>query len=360
MESFSHQTGSGQDYAGHGMVANTKYCFVMDGHGTDACIQFLRTIDMDAIALAPSPPLAVQDLILKHKQNLWKSGSTFILARIVDHVMLEIFHVGDSKAQVFINKDLIHETVDHVFSNPAEIERTRNTVKISDTKAPFPISSTEIDYVDSPVGHFDNGESLVPSQSFGHNEITGLLPGHFTITIHPLDHVRVVCGSDGFWDMLPTDVMTLSAKLLADQSVDCWNQDWIYKGSKTSYGGNIDDVSVAILDNFNDVLVPPSLCIPYSLPCFTESHLRFALTDVVPIRKIDHVGTSFFVHLPPMTVGNCEFMRNVRDKNVKLYYHDDWFWHLKISIHHPILFEIENIDEQYSFHKINMFLLTLK
>ena len=357
MESFSRQTGSGQDYAGHGMVANTKYCFVMDGHGTDACIEFLRTIDMDAIAIAPSPPLAVQELILKKNANFWKSGSTFILARM-DHDTLEIFHVGDSRAQVFINQVMIHETEDHVFSNPAEIVRTRDFVRIQPTKAPFPISATEIDYIDSNVGHFD-GESLVPSQSFGHNEVTGLLPSHFSRTIHPLDHVRIVCGSDGFWDMLPTD-MTLSAKQLADQSVDRWRQSWIYKGTKTSYGGNIDDVSVAILDNFNDMIVPPVLCIPYSLPCFGESHLRFALKDFLPIRKIDHVGTSFFVHIMPMKVGDCLFMRNVRDKNVKLYYHDEWFWHLKLSIHHPILFDINNIDEQYSFHKINQFLLSLK
>jgi hypothetical protein len=224
---------------------------------------------------------------------------------------------------------MVHETEDHTFQNPKEIERTKGMVHIQPSKAPFPISDTVIEYVDSAIGHFSNGESLVPSQSLGHNGITGLEPGHYTLTFDIFDNIRVVCGSDGFWDMLPPTVG--KAKELAEEAVRRWNQEWIYGKHKTTYGGNIDDVSVAILDN--TVAIPPSVCIPYSLSCFQEQHVRLAFP--LPIRKVDEVIVGnhklFFLHLHFLE--DTSLLRNIRDKPVKLYYHDDWFWHLKLRGH---------------------------
>jgi hypothetical protein len=257
-------------------------------------------------------------------KNFYKSGATFVLARICGD-KLEVFHVGDAKAQVFLNGTMVHETLDHTFDNPAEIART--TARIQSTKAPFPINDTEVQLVDSPVGHFTNGEAFVPSQALGHNGVSGLEPGHYTLNFDIFDKLRVVCGTDGFWDMLPPT--NGKAKDLCEEAVRRWKQLWKFGNVFTNYD-SIDDVSVAVLDN--TFAAPPSVCIPYSLNCFDESHVRLAFP--FPIRRIDQVvigdHKAFFLHFHIIADELRELLRNIRDRNVKLYYHDQWFWHLKL------------------------------
>jgi hypothetical protein len=238
---------------------------------------------------------------------------------------LEVFHVGDAKARVFLNGTMVHETLDHTFDNPAEIART--TARIQHTKAPFPVSDTEVQLVDSPVGYFSNGEAFVPSQALGHNGVSGLEPGHYTLNFDMFDIVRVVCGTDGFWDMLPPTHGT--AQELCEEAVRRWKQLWTFGNVRTSYD-SIDDVSVAILDNTYSA--PPSVCIPYSLNCFNESHVRLAFP--FDIRRIDEVvigdHKAFFLHFNIIGDELRTLLRNIRDRPVKLYYHDQWFWHLKL------------------------------
>jgi serine/threonine protein phosphatase PrpC len=325
MDSFTIQSGSGQDYSGHATFRDTSYIFVFDGHGCDDCIDYIRTLDMNHYALTECPPKAIEAAF--EGKNFYKSGATFVLARITNN-KLEVFHVGDAKAQVFLNGTLVHETLDHTFENPAEIERTKSFVHIRPTKAPFPVSDTEVQMVDSSVGHFDNGEAFVPSQALGHNGCSGLEPGHYTLDFDMFDKLRVVCGSDGFWDMLPPT--TGVAQALAEEGVRRWKQLWTFGNVRTTYGDSIDDVSVAVLDT--TCCAPPSICIPYSLNCFTEEHVRLAFP--FQIRKFDEaiVGDHkvFFLHFNYMTDELREFLKNVRDRTVKLYYHDEWFWHLKL------------------------------
>lgn len=353
MDSFTIQSGSGQDYSGHATFRDTSYIFVFDGHGRDDCIDFIRTLDMNHYALTECPPKAIEAAFAG--KNFYKSGATFVLARISAN-KLEVFHVGDAKAQVFLNGTLVHETLDHTFENPAEIERTKTFVRIQPTKAPFPVSDTEVQMVDSSVGHFDNGEAFVPSQALGHNGCSGLEPGHYSLTFDMFDKLRVVCGSDGFWDMLPpTDG---KAQQLAQEGVRRWKQLWTFGDVRTTYGDSIDDVSVAVLDT--TYCAPPSICIPYSLNCFTEEHVRLAFP--FEIRKFDEaiVGDHkvFFLHFNYMNDELRELLRNVRDKPVKLYYHDDWFWHLKLR-GTTILLEQEFIDSGKSLDNLDDYIPSL-
>ena len=338
MDSFTIQSGSGQDYSGHATIGNTSYCFVFDGHGYNDCIDHIRTLDMNHFATLPCPPTALESSFAG--KNFYNSGATFVLARICEH-KLEVFHVGDAKAHVYLNDVLVHETIDHTFQNPHEIERTKHFVRIKPTKAPFPVSDTEVQMVDSPVGHFDTGEAFVPSQALGHNNCSGLLPGHYTLTLDPFDKIRVVCGSDGFWDMLPPTVG--KAKDLAQEAVKRWKQFWKFGDVSTTYGDSIDDVSVAILENTF------SICIPYSLHCFHEKHIRdsfpFDISSVHQAIVGDH--KVFFLHFNNPCQGLLSLFRNIRERPVKLYYNDSWFWHLKLR---SSIFEQE--DSSFSFDYI--------
>jgi len=318
MDSFTIQSSSGQDYTGHATFQDTSYSFVFDGHGYNDCIQHIRQLDMNLFATLPCPPTALEASFAD--KNFYKSGATFVLARITGS-LLEVFHVGDAKAHIYINNVLVHETIDHTFLLPQEIART--TAIIHDTKAPFPINDTHADMLDSPVGHFHNGEAFVPSQALGHNGISGLLPGHFTLEFKPYDTVRVVCGSDGFWDMLPkTDG---SAQELCLDALSRWKQKWHFQGTLTHFD-EPDDIGVALLVH------SPVICIPYSLSSFSSDHLRSSFP--FPIFKVDEIIRGdhklFFLHFKNICRELRELLRNIHLKPVKLYYHDDWFWHLKL------------------------------
>lgn len=317
MDSFTIQSSSGQDYAGHATFQDTSYAFVFDGHGYNDCIHHIKQLDMNLFATLPCPPTSLEASFAG--KNFYKSGATFVLARITG-TLLEVFHVGDAKAHVYVNDVLVHETIDHTFLLPQEIART--TAIIHHTKAPFPVNDTHAEMLDSPVGHFDD-DAFVPSQALGHNGVSGLEPGHFVLEFQPYDSVRVVCGSDGFWDMLPKTNGT--AQELCLHALSRWKQKWHFQGQLTTFD-EPDDIGVALLVH------SPVICIPYSLSSFSSEHVRnsfpFDIYKVDEIIRHDH--KIFFLHFHQISSDLRELLKNIHLKPVKLYYHDTWFWHLKL------------------------------
>lgn len=313
MDSFVIQSSSGQDYAGHASFANTHYSFVFDGHGYNDCIDHIRSLDMNTFATSTCPPTDIEASFAG--KNFYKSGATFVLARI-NHLTLEVFHVGDAKAKVFLNDILVHETIDHTFLLPQEIART--TALIHHSYAPFPVSDTHVEMIDSPVGHFD-GDSFVPSQSLGHNGVSGLQPGHFVLHFQPYDSVRVVCGSDGFWDMLPN--CDGNAQQLCEHALSRWKQKWLFQGNFTHFDSP-DDIAVSLLVH------SPVICIPYSLRSFNETHIRDSFP--FPIHKVDTIPHVFFLHFSSISHELRLLLKHIHSNKVKLFYHDHWFWHLTL------------------------------
>ena len=246
MDAVSLQTGSGQDYSVCGQVNDTRYIAVFDGHGGNKCIDYVRTLTIDDIMMTKNPALTLWELI--ESENFYNSGTTFTMARITG-TLIEIWNMGDSETHVFINKEHVYKTDVHTFNNPSEVIRTVNLVdSIESFQAPFPVSDTCIENIESPVGHFKTGESLVPSQSLGHNGMTGFAPCFKQIRFESTDEVRIVCGSDGLFDML-VDVSTGNVVELAKEAERRWRQEWKYLSYKTTYGGVIDDISCAIWEN---------------------------------------------------------------------------------------------------------------
>ena len=243
MEAISHQTGSKQDYAVCGYTYESQYVAVFDGHGSNTCIDYVRSLDMDVIMESANPMLVLWDLVMK--LSTFRSGTTASIARITG-TSIEIWSMGDSEMHVFINGDRTYSTDVHTFTNAAEIERTRSLVtQIRSVTAPFPVSDTHVEMVLSPVGDFKTGESLVPSQSLGHNGMTGFAPCTTRLEFKPTDKVRIVGGSDGLFDML-VNVSTGSARELVVEAERRWRMKWDFcdgtRSYKTDYGGFIDDI----------------------------------------------------------------------------------------------------------------------
>ena len=334
MDSFTIPARNNQDYAGVGRIHNIDYIFAFDGHGMHHVIDQIRNMNMDDIASASNPVFAVHEQL---KGDSYRSGSTMAFARKTGN-LIETFHCGDSALRVYVNGMLLHTSTAHNFTNPAEIKRTESMVRfIQPTMAPFPVSATAIREVLSPEGFFKTGEALVPSQSLGHNNMTGLDPEIFTITVKPTDHVRMIVGSDGFWDMLVPP--TGDARTLAQEAHRRWKQEWDYpylgRIVKNRFE-DIDDICVAVYDD--EIKTRPSLCIPWSPLHFTTDQVRATFEAVMEdVLRVDEVVKEthkiFFIHFLPhrMDDGNTYVYDTLKERRIKLHYSNDWYWMVGMS-----------------------------
>lgn len=248
LSSAERQIGSGQDYAICGTAYGIPYAAVMDGHGSDQCIDFVRSLNFDDVMTSPDPAIFLHNLI-KGSGDTFKSGFTFTCARVVDDIRVQVWNVGDSETHVFgKNGEHIYKTPTHTFSNNDELERTRALCVVNPVFAPFPISSTRIENILSPVGVFHTGENLALSMAYGHNNMTGFNPSFWEMDVN--GPFRIVCGSDGLHDMLVE--LTGSADEMVDEAARRWQMDWMYFDGKTTsmanYAGGYDDVSVAVIE----------------------------------------------------------------------------------------------------------------
>lgn len=330
MEAISHQTGSKQDYAVCGHTNTSQYVAVFDGHGTHKCIEHIRSLDMDNVMETDNPMLTLWDLTLT---DTFRTGATASIARITG-TRIELWSMGDSEIHVFINDKLAYSTEVHTFTNSKEIERTKTLVRrIQPVKAPFPVSDTRVENIDSPVGDFITGESLVPSQSLGHNGMTGFAPCVHVIEFMPIDKVRIVGGTDGLFDML-VQVSHGNAQQIVDEAEKRWRMKWDFfdgkRDYKTDYGGTIDDISCVIWEN---TVAFPTLCIPYSLIPFTQDDVREVIAPLAHIHMIEeeifHDHKVFFIHLTHIN----DTMRDIYIKlfqgsKVKIWIREKWFWHI--------------------------------
>ena len=336
MESYFIPNAKNQDFVGTGRIQDIDYIFAFDGHGTDKVIHQIRNMNMDDIASASNPVLAVHERLVG---DTYRSGATMAFARIQGN-RVETYNCGDSQVHVYVNGTRVHHSTTHTFTNFEEIKRTQSRVSsIKPTKAPFPVSDTVIQDVLSPTGRFVTGEELVPSQALGHNDMTGLAPEYFTVTVSPTDHLRIVVGSDGFWDML-VDPSKGTAKALTQEAHRRWMQTWTYESGgqsvRTDFGGDIDDVSVAVYDNA--IQFRPTLCIPWSPSSFTTDQIRKTFDVVMGgVLRVDELDKTthkvFFVHFQPafMDEKNKQVYDILAERPLKVYFSDEWHWNVKVS-----------------------------
>lgn len=331
----SLQNARKQDFFVQGQVDDMHYLGVMDGHGGDACINFVRTLDFDRIASQPDPAQALWDIVQAH--DFYGSGCTFTFARVT-HV-IEVWNVGDSLTTVYINDQVFTSEI-HTFLNPKEVERTKTLVDTLEHKtAPCVVSDIHIQDMPTIVGHFLTGDKLVPSQSMGHNGCTGFDPHKMILSYKPTDRIRIVCVSDGVTDMnLDPDMLKLqSALYIAKEAERKWNKPWLYKGIETKFASG-DDVTCVVWEN--NVVEFPSLCIPFAPAFYTVQDIHSTLDSLLDayIRKIDEVIVQdhkvFFIHFNPgvlLPTMRELYSKLLENKPVKIWVQERWFWHIRFS-----------------------------
>ena len=246
-----HQIGKGQDCAGAGKVGIVEYIF--------AAIDAFRAINKDEMAASRNP----MEYVLEQIRDIDTYQSGFALVLVLkwpgDGVTnVEIWWVGDARAQVFLMNRLYFTTENHDHNNPDEVSRIASRVAALKCKtAPFPVSPTRVESLPLTMTAFKQADGRTPyfiamTQAFGHNGTTGFAPSCHPFRFRDGDAFRIVCGSDGFFDMPVDGLATKTAEELAVDAVSLWKSDkWEFfdgkKSAPSTWGGMYDDVCVAVM-----------------------------------------------------------------------------------------------------------------
>jgi hypothetical protein len=265
--------GKGQDFVVFGKGDGFDWGVLLDGHGSDICIDLLRSLNWQSIMTSENPWKTLHDII--HAApfiNIKYTGSTLLMLRAYSD-RLETLSVGDSGLAIYKNSAMVYKSTEHNSKNESEVERLKSrNVRFKETrKVPFLVSSTSMRMKTPDYTHFENGEIFAPTQVLGHCNITGYAPETHTEFFAPEDEMRCVLYSDGFGDMFlfeadeegerlndEHDILTMTAEELANKAVVRWEQLWkiYYVVEKPEVFAEAafdpksrDDVGVLVWDN---------------------------------------------------------------------------------------------------------------
>jgi serine/threonine protein phosphatase PrpC len=185
---------------------------VLDGHGTHLFINLMREQNWQLI-MTSNNPWKTLNKILEQIQYTYGfcSGSTLLMLRSFSESTnrrIETITVGDSELVVFKNGKQIYKNTPHNMNNPSEVERLQMLpsnifMKFKPSRHYIPqiACNTFLQAKRGGYFHFANTE-IAMSQAIGQNNITGYAPEFNVIPFTEEDHMRVVMGSDGLFEML--------------------------------------------------------------------------------------------------------------------------------------------------------------
>jgi serine/threonine protein phosphatase PrpC len=246
-----------------------KWAMVTDGHGTDTCIRFLRYIDQIKLNKIMGSQTPVETIAKYINQNAKigkyeSSGATMCLVKIYKDRIVCI-NCGDSQLSVYKNDEHVFLSKEHDSFNLNEIKRIYRSfpgVRITKSKNIKIVSETKMIGIDGEYIDFPSGTRLMMSQALGHNGNTGYEPDYQTIPYNEGDKIKIIIGSDGFWDMILKEsdeiqkIAAMACKDLLDFTVKRWLQDWdMYTDSKNDeyntcrfVSHQCDDVGIVTVD----------------------------------------------------------------------------------------------------------------
>jgi hypothetical protein len=285
----------GQDFAlcGESIVENGikigqkfTYGIIADGHGADIFIDFLKELNWEEIISQDNPWEYLHEKYLKNLYIRESSGSTLIIMRAFDTYIQSIC-IGDSQLVILVNGEFAYKSTPHNMKNPLEqwrlakpgttyvgqLNKKRDVPQIRNARS---LQARPCIYQQFIQETSVQMTILATTQALGHNCVTGYEPEynecHFTET----DHVKVLFGSDGLFDMLlieehiqttppltseefadleqdKQDILMMDAEEIVEKCEARWKrQDWTYHyyiknfnkvATPISFEGSYDDVS---------------------------------------------------------------------------------------------------------------------
>ena len=213
-----------------------KWAMVTDGHGSNRCINFIRSISPNEFIGKSNPVEALGEHINLHAgiPELECSGATMCLVKVYEDRIVCI-NAGDSQAAVYKNGELAFMTEPHSPFNQKERERLEKIPGFSyrPSNNIQVVSPTQLRGTNAEYALWPDGLQLAITQALGHNGRTGLAPDVTTIRYEPTDTIQVIIGSDGLWDMInkddPVELQSLSTMMsneILTFATNRWKQLW--------------------------------------------------------------------------------------------------------------------------------------
>jgi len=273
ISSAFEQMSKGQDYVcnGKGVDSHTgeefEWALLNDGHGTNTCIQFIRSIPIEKKSelmgtLEPIHAFA-KHIDDSRKIHPWDSTGATVLITKCYKDRIVCLSSGDSQFMVFKDGDLIHISKEHNTSNQEERQRIiEKGYKIEPSSAFKLLSESTMTSASAEYIIFPNDQrKLACTQALGHNSRTGYFPEKIVIPLEGGSSYRIVMGSDGIFDMTMLEnkediqfLQTKSSQEICNKSTNRWLQEWVghmpdgsiekFKWDKI----NCDDISVIVID----------------------------------------------------------------------------------------------------------------
>lgn len=285
----------GQDFAlcGESIVENGikmgqkfNYGIIADGHGTDTFIDLLREFHWEEIISQDNPWEFLYEKYLKDLYIRESSGSTLIIMRAFD-THIQSICIGDSQLVILVNGEFAYKSTPHNMKNPLEqcrLAKPRTTYQgplVKNREVPQIRNAKHLQARPSLYQQFIQPSSvhmtiLATTQALGHNCVTGYQPEYNELYFSETDHVKVLLGSDGLFDMLlieeyiqttppladeefadleqdKRDILMMNAEEIVEKCEARWKkQDWTYHyyiknynkvATPISFDGCYDDVS---------------------------------------------------------------------------------------------------------------------
>jgi serine/threonine protein phosphatase PrpC len=236
--------GQDQTYSGVFIDEDTgeegKWAMITDGHGSNTCINFLRTITQEKLneIVGKTAPVETMAKYINENARIFRnesSGSTMCLVKIYKNRILCI-NCGDSRVMVYKNGKKVFLSKEHNSFNLNERKRLEACypgVKIDKTTNIKIVSETKMIGIVGEYIDFPSGTRLMASQALGHNGNTGYAPDYESIDFTDSDSLKIIIASDGLWEMVLKDNIEEIAKIakmpckdLLDFAVKRWLQEW--------------------------------------------------------------------------------------------------------------------------------------
>lgn len=259
------------------------YGIILDGHGSDEFIRFMRRQDWLSIVSCDDPWEIILSILMEN--SYLDGGSTLIIMRAFIN-RIETISVGDSGIIIYKNGEIIYINEKHTHTNSKEKERLKANQYYRGLKKPvdyIPLirNSQEMQAKRGYYNYFGTDydpkqHQLAMTQSLGHGNITGYDPERHIEYFEETDMMNVLIGSDGLFDMLllehsiskspeltsveieeikkeEMDILTMSATELVEKAEKRWKkEDWTYHWhikdysqvmGPISFDGGYDDIS---------------------------------------------------------------------------------------------------------------------
>lgn len=278
MSQAMNQLSKGQDQTYTGEFIDIKtgekvyYAIELDGHGSDHCINKLRTMDFVPFLQMDNPVEEIAKCLIREKTvpHYMSSGACISIALIYTKTNnIVLLNCGDCQTALFMDDELLYINEPHDLDRMGELEHVKKHGTfwdITQSSGFRIISPNQLQARASKYVRYSTGNMLAPTRSLGHN---GIVNSDAERAVFPMEagkKYRIVLASDGVFDVAiikhPEDIKIFTelndAATLVNYYSNRWLQEWgrmetmnsslVTGGTFRFTKGDCDDVSAVVID----------------------------------------------------------------------------------------------------------------